>query len=341
MAFFKYGRSSIANQLTTIANSLSASTSSEGSSSSTSGITWYQINSTSMRTSGTTFASGLYRVTATKKEQTASPLTGDIRVIFKNSGGTEIADLILLETDSGNTLERFELTFFLDESASSMEVYSPNQDIYFSIERLADQYQTSETFVLTYYDTAQNVTITEADSGWILIGAGGGSYAQGWGGANGSGGGGSGYVVIENSPTPGTYALTVGAGAANSNGGASTFAGQTANGGIVGGQGGAGGAGGSGGGTGAAQGASGGINGNGGGGTQAGAGSGQALPLWAPAQIVATTSQGGYFYGGGGGGNFGTGGQDGRGYGGGAGGKNSGGSGRSGAGGALVVGSWV
>ena len=306
-----------------------------------SSATWYEIDSTSMRTTGTTFASGLYRVTATKKDQTGSPLTNDIIVIFKDSGGTEIISVTPVEVDSGNTRDRFEFTFFLDSEAASMEVYSPNQDIYFSIEQLAGEYQTSESFVLTYYATAQDVTITAADTGWILIGAGGGSYPQGWGGANGSGGGGSGYVIIETSPTPGTYALTVGAGASASNGGASTFAGQTANGGIAGVQGGDGGAGGSGGGSGAGQGASGGIDGNGGGGSRAGAGSGQSLPLWAPAQIVATTNQGGYFYGGGGGGTFGTGGQNGRGYGGGAGGKNSGGAGNSGGSGALVVGSWV
>lgn len=303
---------------------------------------WYEVNSTTARSKDTTFAAGLYTATAIVKSQTASPVVDNIIISFYNSSNQEITAQTLVESDTGSTIDSFTKTFLLVEEASYLKIVSPNQDIFFSIQQLSEGYESQESVTLNYYTTSQDVTTSSNDIGWILLGAGGGSYQQGWGGANGSGGGGSGYAVVELSPTDGTYPLVVGTGAAASDGGASTFAGFTANGGTVGAQGGNGGPGGSGGGRGAGTGSYGGANGESGGGdANGGAGSGLSLPEWAPAMARTNQSSGGLFYCGGGGGNFGTGGQDGQGYGGGAGGKNSGGSGRSGADGVLVVARWA
>jgi hypothetical protein len=304
-----------------------------------SGKAWWEVNSTVVRTSAT-YEPGLYLVTAEQKNQSATPVN-DALTFFDESEST-IYETTLVGLNSNNTLEPAERFFFLPTAASRIQIGSTLQNIYFSLEKITTELETSETFTLTYYTTSQDVTLDGTEVGFILLGAGGGSFPQGWGGANGSGGGGSGYAVVNLEPVAGTYPLVIGAGGISSNGGASTFAGLTANGGVAGVQGGQGGSGGSGGGTGAAQGGYGGTNGENGGGSNPGIGSGVSLPYWSPGMARVTQNLAGGFYTGGGGGNFGTGGQTAlEGTGGGAGGKNQGGPGHAGGSGVLIVGEWV
>lgn len=119
--------------------------------------------------------------------------------------------------------------------------------------------QDPKTLSLVFYTTSQSITVTGSTQ--FLMSGGGGGGAGGFFTTNGWNGGGSGYIT-SGTVSAGTYSLVVGAGGlgvpygqTTSSGGATTFAGYTANGGAGGDQGGAGGSG-AGGGTGLGAGSS-------------------------------------------------------------------------------------
>lgn len=263
--------------------------------------------------------------------------------------------------DDASQNDYSELILALSSAYAKVLVESTSAQNFIHIERISDSIAGTPIVVQTH-TSSKTVSISQTSTVILLGGGGGGANGGSAQSASSGGGGGSGYLktfVVE----PGSYPLVIGAqGNANTDGGSSTFAGQTAEGGLKGTYTNGtnrGGNGGSGGGGGAdyrrtAAGGTGGSNGSSGGST-GGSGSGvpwpstsSSFPFYIDAGVggraptsynTPATIHAGVYGGGAGGANYGYNGVSpaSDGYGGGGGGGGAGRSGAAGKAGALFV----
>lgn len=236
---------------------------------------WYLISTT-----GTdlmlpaSLNSGLYRLRA---YATALNSTPTVSYKLYDSADALVSTTNSVDTDSGSSVNYSEAIVSVPGAGHSMLI-NTNTAGYITIQKVMTNGAVG-VLSLTTYTTSQSITIT-GTAKCALFGAGGGA-------PQGGGGAGSGYLT-KFTLGAGTYSLVVGAGGSpGSNGGQSTFAGYTANGGLApsGANGGAGGSGGGGANYGSSTTFAGGKNGANGASSgygTGGTGSGVARPLYLP-----------------------------------------------------------
>ena len=251
----------------------------------------------------------LVRVTAYSKSGLVTPT---VNVTLLNASNVVVKTFTTVDTDRGSTTNYSEIITDVPVTATQIRLNAGTPSyVYAELIDLSPY----PPLTAVAYTTSQNIIVAETSS-FALIGGGG--VGRGWQSSSGPGGGGGSGRLVYGTVNAGTWPLVIGAGGiqsgnSNPSGGASTFAGSTANGGDAA-PGGGGGAGGSGGGwstqTNGVAGGAGGFNGNSGPGG-GGAGSGVTANWFGVANsggVPAGTSGAGgggiYAGGAGGGGNF-------------------------------------